>query len=176
MPNMVHLAVGDLLIAVHRAEPPTDDEWAAYTQSVRQIDKDRLRTLIFTDGGAPTGAQRERLNEALEGKPALTAVISSSSMVRGVVNAINGSINSKIKAFSPEAARQAFHHLGTRDPDEIEAMWKIVGNLRAKLAAELLQELDRPREAMGSRPELITEGSAIDARPREHAGCGADSR
>ena len=89
MPNMVHLAVGDLLIAVHRADPPTEEEWSAYTETVRQIDKERLRTLIFTDGGAPTGQQRERLEAALQGKPALTAVISSSSMVRGVVNAIN---------------------------------------------------------------------------------------
>jgi hypothetical protein len=97
-------------------------------------------------------------------------------MVRGVVNAINDRINSKIKAFSPEAARQAFHHLGTRDPDEIEAMWKIVGNLRAKLAAELLSEIDRPREAMPSRPALLPEGGAIEELYRDRAGCGAGSR
>src|SRR5262249_27181347 len=86
--DMVDPVRGDLFVVVHRAKPPTDEEWTDYLESWRPLDMGNMRTLVFTDGGGPNPAQRKAATEALGGKSSLTAVVSSSPLIRGIVTAL----------------------------------------------------------------------------------------
>jgi hypothetical protein len=142
MPSMVHEVCGDLFVVIHPATPPTEDEWMDYLRSWRPLDMARMRTIVFTDGGGPNAAQRKLANEALAGKPSLTAVVSSSQVVRGMVTALSW-FNPKIKAFGPEEALEAFHYLGVRTPEEIARTWSLVERVRARLGDRQVRSVVR---------------------------------
>jgi hypothetical protein len=142
MPTMVHERSVDLFVVIHPNRPPSDDEWLAYLRSWSGHDMSRMRTLVFTDGGGPNASQRKLATEALAGKESMTAVVSSSSMVRGVVTALSW-FNPKIKAFSPEEAPRAFDYLRIQTPEEIARTWILVERLRAKLGEKELKSVVR---------------------------------
>ena len=61
--DMAHAVVGDVVVTVHTATAPSDAEWNAWMNAVRSIPIDRLRVLVFTDGGAPTTLQRAGMTD-----------------------------------------------------------------------------------------------------------------
>lgn len=142
MPSMVYEISGELFVVVHPDRPPTDDDWTAYIRSWHPLDMGRMRTLVFTDGGGPNAAQRKLANQALRGRSSLTAVVSSSPMVRGIVTALSW-FNPKIKAFSPEEALEAFYYLGMRAPEEVARTWGLVDRVRARLGDERIRSVLR---------------------------------
>jgi hypothetical protein len=142
MPTMVHDRSADLFVVIHPNRPPADNEWLAYLRSWSGHDMSRMRTLVFTDGGGPSAAQRKLATEALGGKASLTAVVSSSPMVRGVVTALSW-FNPKIKAFSPDEAHHAFEYLRIATSEEIARTWILVERLRAKLGEKDLRSVVR---------------------------------
>lgn len=144
MPNMVHEVVGDLFVVIHRAGPPSDAEWDAYIAPWREHDMALMRTLVFTDGGAPNTLQRKKANEILAGRQSLTAVISSSPLVRGIVTSLSW-FNAKIKAFAPEHADEGFRHLGACTTEERTHLWTLAERLRVRLGDPSLQSIAFPR-------------------------------
>jgi hypothetical protein len=144
--NMVYAIRDDLFVVVHRARPPTDAEWTDYLDSWKPLDMSAMRTLVFTDGGGPNPAQRKAANAALAGKSSLTAVVSSSALVRGIVTAL-GWFNPKIKAFGPEDAEHAFAYLGIRTPEETTRTWLLVERLKTKLGDASLKSIVSRRAA-----------------------------
>ena len=142
MPTMVHERSTDLFVVIHPNRPPADDEWMTYLRSWSGHDMSRMRTLVFTDGGGPSASQRRLATEALGGKESLTAVVSSSSMVRGVVTALSW-FNPKIKSFSPDEAQRAFEYLRIVAPEDIARTWILVERLRAKLGEKGLKSVVR---------------------------------
>ncbi len=82
-----------LIILVHGADPPTDLEWALYVREFLKHNPRGLRNLVYTDGGAPSGAQRKQVNDFLKGQPSPAVVVTGSYMVRGVVNALKLDFN-----------------------------------------------------------------------------------
>jgi len=139
MPNMVFSIIGNLMILVHSAHPPTDAEWDEYLAALRARDQEKLRSLAFTDGGAPNTAQRKALNSILQGKTSTGAVVSPNAMVRGVVTALSW-FNAKIKVFSPDEVERAFEYLGIPKP-EYPLVWREIRNLRAKLGDDSLKSI-----------------------------------
>jgi hypothetical protein len=109
--NMAFAWVGNLIIAVHGEHPPSDAEWKHYVASMKSNPNlGMAKSLAITDGGAPTPAQRREVNEIIGNRPGLTAVLSASAAVRGVVTALSW-FNPHIKAFSPSDKDGAFRHL-----------------------------------------------------------------
>ncbi|MET0284937.1 MAG: hypothetical protein ABW352_10715 [Polyangiales bacterium] len=76
--------VGRLLIVSHNEEPPTDQEWDELLEVFAREHLDRLRLVVFTEGGGPTPAQQGRLASALAGRPGTlqVAVISDRTAIR----------------------------------------------------------------------------------------------
>ena len=162
-PSMVHEIVGDLFLVIHRARPPRDAEWAQYLASWKPLDMARMRTLVFTDGGGPNSSQRRAANAALGGKPSLTAVVSSSPLVRGIVKSLSW-FNPKIEAFQPEEAERAFRYLGARTPDQVRQIWEHVGRLCMRLGDVSLRSLRRRPVYASSLAEEESGGSPVSPR------------
>lgn len=120
MKNMAFVTVGDLVVALHNSSPPTEQEWAGYMDAMKKIGAEKVRGLAFTDGGGPDSKQRKLITDLLGGQPRQAAVVSASSVVRGIVTALNW-FNPAIKAFSPERVDEAYDYLKLTTA-EIEAV------------------------------------------------------
>lgn len=143
--NMVTDVYDDLMLCVHTSDPPNEAEWAIYITTLKRFDPERLRTIVFTDGGAPNSAQRKQVNEALGGKTSQGAVVTGSLLVRSAVTTLSW-FNPKIKAFSPDRTEEAFKYLGL-SAAEIPRIWIIVHRMREKLGVSKLQCIPDPRRA-----------------------------
>lgn len=137
MHNMVFryldgVAGGGLMMLVHNSHSPRDPEWEPYFKELIKHDPTRLRSLVFTDGGAPSGGQRKLVNDYLKGRTSRAAVVTSSPFVRGTVTALSW-FNAEIKAFTPEDVDSALAYLGVRDTEvalvrrEIQLLRKRMG-------------------------------------------------
>ncbi|MGC4120071.1 MAG: hypothetical protein QM765_36925 [Myxococcales bacterium] len=110
--TMEHRVDGELFILVHGKGAPSDRDWGAYLQDVRAWAGaiEQMKTMVVTCGGAPTTAQRNRLNAILSGRSTRVSVMSSSLLARGATLAL-GWLNPGIRVFSPQNHRRAFDHL-----------------------------------------------------------------
>ena len=103
-----------LVILVQGAATPSDAEWQAYVRDVERWLPEIERGLIISDGGGPSSSQRRMMNALLARagrKSVRCAVVSSSLMARGIVNALN-LFNPGIRVFRPEAMLDALAHVG----------------------------------------------------------------
>ena len=115
MTNMMYASVGTVMIALHSEEAPTDAEWNGYLDAMAHVpDLSALRSIAFTDGGAPNSRQRKALNDLLaprlKGSPGLAVAVSSSALVRSVVTALSW-FNPNVKAFAPDRVNDAYKYL-----------------------------------------------------------------
>jgi len=112
MPDMAFSTRPGLYLLVHNRQPP---EPAIWNQYLAELDRQRtlitrVRTLVFSDGGGPSLVQRRQLNEILRGYSTLVAVVSTSSLVRNIVRALNV-FNPDIRVFPPASVEGAYQHL-----------------------------------------------------------------
>jgi len=117
--NMVFEAVGRTLVVVHNRDFPTDAEWDAYLQALEAhlSHRHERRSLVLTEGGAPSSKQRARMSAVInDAVAAPTAVVSSSSAVRATVGALHFS-NAAIHAFEPGDLDGAMAHLGLSESE-----------------------------------------------------------
>jgi hypothetical protein len=128
-----------LMLLVHTTRAPFDAEWEPYYRELIQHEPGGLRSLAFTDGGAPNGAQRKQVNDYLRGRSSLAAVVTASSMVRGVVTALSW-FNAQMKAFAPDQVDDALRYLGVR-PQEMAKVRQEIQLLRKKLGDEALKSI-----------------------------------
>lgn len=131
MKNMVYKFLGNLVVMVHTAQNPTDEELRAYYDELRTKDVSRTRVLVLTDGGGLNASQRKELNEVLSGRPQPCAVVSDNTMVRGIVTALSW-FNRSIKSFSPSDTEEAFKYLGI-PTSEFAIVWREIKQLRGQL-------------------------------------------
>jgi hypothetical protein len=135
---------GQIMVVVHNAKPPTEDDWRAYIEGIKSTDLKTGRSIVFTDGGAPNAEQRKILNQTLAGAHVPGVVISPSTFVRGVVTALSW-FNPSLKVYAPEQLDLAFRYL-TFTPDEISRVWDKLDRLRIRLG-------DPSLKAIPSRPK-----------------------
>ncbi len=111
--NMVFEAVGRTLVVVHNKDFPSDAEWDAYLDALRAHISEYAdrRSLVVTEGGAPSSKQRTRMTELVSDHAAPTAVLTSSPAVMATVGALNLR-NAAIRAFPPDGLDAALDHLG----------------------------------------------------------------
>lgn len=80
--------VANCILLVHVDKEPADSEWDQYVQWFGpNID---TRVLVYSKGGAPTAAQRDKLKRVVDkhGKRVVTAVMTDSQIARGVMTAL----------------------------------------------------------------------------------------
>jgi len=128
-------AAASIVVVVHNATSPTDEEWARYVENIGAcLGDDGASGLAVTDGGGPNALQRGQINDALDGRRARSSVISSNIAVRGIVTALRW-FNPDIAAFGPKDVAAATAFIGV-EPTEIDAIWAFV---------KALDEQIRPR-------------------------------
>jgi len=111
-PTFVYAPEGDLLLTVHGAAPPTDEEWRAYLEFCRTLVGRVTRSVVMSSGAGPNGRQRSLLmKEFPEFAPIPVAVVSESSTTRGIVTALSW-FGKNIRAFRPSELTGAFEYLG----------------------------------------------------------------
>lgn len=129
MPNAAFVVSGNVMLVMHNQSPPSQDEWKQYIagvlQMVRNCDGDlsQTRQIVFTDGGGPDVGQRQAAVDSIAAfrnqDKAKVAVVSSSTMVRGIVTVFNW-FKLNVKSFSPDRVGEAFKFL---DLTSVQAAW-----------------------------------------------------
>lgn len=115
--TMQFRAVEDVFVVVHKADPPTEQEWEEYVDYCIALPQSCNKTLVLTLGGGPNAKQRNALQKRfLVEHPMTVAVMTDSTMVRGIVTALNW-FNPKAKAFpyaNGTGVPDALAHLGVQ--------------------------------------------------------------
>jgi hypothetical protein len=96
-------------IAVLRATPPTDEEWARWIALLQEHAKPYLRVLVETPTG-PNAAQRKALAQATRGEDIRFAILTDSIVVRGIVTALAW-LGVPHRAFATTQEQQAADYL-----------------------------------------------------------------
>jgi hypothetical protein len=111
MKTMTFAAEGDTMLVLHTARAPSEAEWSAWLAALSRMPKQKLKILVFTDGGGPTVMQRGAFLDLLgEAKPPM-AYVSNSPAAKGAVTALSW-FNNKVKLFAPKQLDDAYAHLG----------------------------------------------------------------
>lgn len=133
--NMAFEVVGRTFVLVHNKDYPTDAEWDAYLQALgaHLSIKDR-RSLVVTEGGAPSSKQRTRMSAVVGNSLAPTAVVTSSSAVQATVGALHLR-NADICAFAPSDLDGALRHLGLRE-EERQRILTVLPALQHQVGSE----------------------------------------
>lgn len=108
-----------LLLMAHTKKGPEVASWSAACRSLADtIDaKGAICTLVFTDGGGPSSAQREEMAKLVHPSKYRAAVFSTAPSVRFIVTSLTF-INPMIRAFVPNEWQRGLEHLGLSSPAE----------------------------------------------------------
>lgn len=127
--TMAMIRLGRVMVAVHDAAPPTDDEWASWVALVGDPAVSDLRLLVETTGqGGPNAKQRKALADATKGGDVRCAILSDSMAVRGVITALAW-LGLAQRAFVPGDYRPAGDYLGL-SPKEYAVVLDALPSLR----------------------------------------------
>ena len=81
---MAWRTVGRLCVVIHAAEEPSDEEWDAYLDAMKHFPRIReVRVLIHSEGGGPTGVQRQKLQRQAAKHPPPVGVCEFASHLGG---------------------------------------------------------------------------------------------
>ena len=131
MKRMAFRVVDHVLVLIHAAEDPSDDEWALYLKEIKRQGTNLLPQIVVTEGGRPNLLQRKLLTDVLAGRVVKVAVLSDQTMVRGVVTAISW-FNRDIKAFSGNNLMGAMTYLDVPD-----RLFRVIQSVTTGLRDEL---------------------------------------
>jgi hypothetical protein len=131
MKNMRFKVIDQTFIVVYGASNPTNEEWEEYLGEVERQGFESTVQLIVTEGGGPDSLQRKLLNEKLKGRSVPVAVVSRSTITRGVVTALSW-FNTKIRAFMPSDFAGALRYLGVPEAQR-PTLEREVNELRLQL-------------------------------------------
>ncbi|WP_181234113.1 hypothetical protein [Enhygromyxa salina] len=115
------LQLGDLYLVLwlHTTRDPPTEEWDPALQKIRDLkdlvdgDVGRIRSFVFSDGGAPNAVQRKELFTNLLDNRVRSAVVTNAltnPIKRGVATALLW-LNPNFRAFGPNQVEHAIEHL-----------------------------------------------------------------
>ena len=106
-----------MLLIAHTKKSPEAASWSAMCRSLADtIDsKGAIRCVVFTDGGGPSGAQREEMAKLIHPTKYRTSVFSTAPTVRFIVTSLTF-INPMIRSFVPNEWQRGLEHLGAGSP------------------------------------------------------------
>jgi hypothetical protein len=131
---MLARRLGSLLVIRHNKNDATEQDWDEFLKflSTNRAQLDRIRILIYTDGGIPTAPQRKRLAATLEGIHMLVGCVSDNIKVRfsGATIAL---FQKNYRQFSLAEIEKAYEHLHMT-PSERERALAAFKELEADLS------------------------------------------
>ena len=141
-PTFLSGNAGNVRVCVHGAKAPLDKEWHAYVDDLAVNGKGLKGILVYTAGGGPNAAQRKYLAElwTRRGSELPVALMSPSTVVRGMVTALNWVLPKPIRTFNPDHPDEAVRFLKL-DAAESRAALATLDEFRAKLG--IAQQPDR---------------------------------
>jgi hypothetical protein len=100
-------------VAVHTVENPSDAEWQAYLDHIKEWIRFVDGIFSYTVGGGPNAAQRDRSVEFWKGqaKQPPIAVVTPSILVVRMAGALRWFMPTQIKAFVPRDMNKAYDYL-----------------------------------------------------------------
>lgn len=130
----------DVLLWLHTAKNPPAPEWERACEQIAELksnshgDISRIRSLVISDGGAPSSTQRSRLFRDIfdqrASKLSLVTPVLVNPIKRGIATAI-GWLNPSFRAFDPARWPEALAHIDLAD--QIEGIWPAFQKLQATL-------------------------------------------
>ena len=128
---------GNFIVFVHGSLAPSADEWQKLIGLFRtHPNLSLLRTLVFTEGGAPNAAQRADLAAVIGSVKMPVSVITDSIIARGAGTALSW-LNPALRLFAPKDFDDALDHLGATG-HERRTLRTIVDELRRELLSSSL--------------------------------------
>ncbi len=120
--NLAFRNFDSLLVLRENDKAPEDAEWDACLDAVRSHKEHlaRLRVLVRTPGGGPTGPQRARLAKVLGGVKLRIAVVTEKVAVRFIVSSV-ALFTAGIRSFSPDELDKAYAHLDLNQAERMLA-------------------------------------------------------
>jgi hypothetical protein len=131
MKNVGYALLGNVFVAVWGRSNVSDAEFPQVLDVFRRLDFDSVRMLVVTEGGGPTPIQRKSMNNVLDGKELLTAVVTDDIVIRGTVTALSW-FNKKIRSFPAASLDDALEYLDVPDA-QIELVVREVDVLRSQI-------------------------------------------
>jgi hypothetical protein len=120
-----------LFVLVHGRGAPSQPDWERYVAAVhRCVELPRPRSLILTDGGTPTPAQRATMSDIVA-RQLPTVIVSDAVAVRFIVSTIT-LFNPKVTALPPRDCERAFDSLSL-SATEREALPTVLQGLASAL-------------------------------------------
>lgn len=128
-PRVAYERVGDYLLMAHPHGDPTEDEWDDAVAAIREAaDRGARGLLVHTIGGGPNAAQRKQIAEMWEARGSMLsiAVTTPSSVVRGVITALNWFLSRPIRAYA--TLDESMDYLDVPRVDRAE-VWDVMSRL-----------------------------------------------
>jgi hypothetical protein len=120
--TMVMCRIDRLLLAVHSAEPPTDDEWHRWFDLIDGLAFGQGRALIETYGPCgPSASQRKELAVHVKRVAMRSVLFTDSVILRGMVTAMAW-FGVALRAFPPGQYAPAAEHLGLSSKELASAL------------------------------------------------------
>jgi hypothetical protein len=142
MKTMAFGAVGEIFVLVQGSMAPSDEEWNTYLDAIvaHFQGRTRTRTLIVTDGSAPSPAQWQRMMNhpcsSLFPLPSKICLVTGSTFVRGVVHGMDtpalNPISGQYQVFTRDKILDALRARDASPVEEREAI-ALVGQLQRTL-------------------------------------------
>ena len=109
--------IGDVCIYISAKRPPSDADWNAYLAWLREngkpsVTRPELLSLVYDRSPGPNASQRKQLNDSTVGWKMRVAVLSPSTVARGIVTAMNWFKKDAYEAFPPDDFERALTFLG----------------------------------------------------------------
>jgi hypothetical protein len=125
-----------VLLICHTKKGPDIQTWSAACRAMADgLQRNpRAGTLVLTDGGGPSMAQRNELAELTEKKKYQVSVVSNAPAVRFIASSMALFIP-EMKSFLPAEWRKALEHLGV-DATELRSIQRAIRDFAARPQSE----------------------------------------
>ncbi|WP_438015176.1 hypothetical protein WMF18_30415 [Sorangium sp. So ce315] len=131
LPTMLFDTTEHVLIAVHGREPPSDEDWDSYMQTVVSLPATCSKTLVVTAGGGPNAKQRASVNEFVSKHTLTVAICTDTLLVRQISTALSW-FNPRVRSFRGNDIAAALRYLEVSGPEAALVHHKV-----AKMRLEL---------------------------------------
>jgi hypothetical protein len=141
--------MGRLVVTVHTAEVPSDEDWGQYVAGVDDyLPLEDQRVLVVSAGGGPNGKQRRMMTDALNGARVPVAIVTNSLFMRGAGIAVSW-FNPSLKVLRPEDLDRAINYLGLTDWERLESA-RVLKELEKGLGVDVVRLSKLPLPPHGS--------------------------
>ncbi|XXX74204.1 hypothetical protein WMF30_41830 [Sorangium sp. So ce134] len=116
LPTMLFDTTEHVLIAVHGREPPNDEDWELYMQTVLALPPTCSKTLVVTAGGGPNAKQRASINDFVSNHTLTVAICTDALLVRQITIALSW-FNPRVRSFRGNDIAAALRYLEVGGPE-----------------------------------------------------------